>query len=337
MCRILAFTSAITPSGKTAIAINTAMALAQNGRTVTLLEVDRAAAGILGLQDYCTLKDYLLGCCSEEELVIPYMSNLNIVLTGEPIIPVEDRMTRLSGLSEMIEARDYLIIDAPKGSSDKLETIAEAAWDVFVVVTPEQVANTDAIAYVQEFNRRAPEKQPYLILNRAPFPEMAEIICNRIEHDFTQILGFPVVCIAFVPQEASAPEAQGADSRRECGFRELACSSEIARLASTIDEAHRERREDNAIHVESLLRKLMSVLPGGRRTLLLEPDDECGQGYPDAPRDEVELFREIILDALDSSDPASLDFNNLYIMVRQIIETSRAHEHETAYFPAPRF
>lgn len=336
MCHIIAFTGAKGPSGKTSVAINTAMALARKGRTVTLLEADRSAAGSLGLPNCCTLRDHLLGCCSEEELVIPYADNLCVVLTGEPVIPAEDRMIRLSGLSEMLDAQDYLIIDAPKGLSDKLEAIAEAALDVFVVVTPEQIANTDAIAYVQDFNRRVPEKQPYLILNRAPFAEMAEIICNRMEHDFTKILGIPVICIAFLSQEMQSTEAQGAYSQRRCASREWTCSSEVYRLASTIDEAHREPIGNRQPDVESLLRRLMSILPGGRHMLLLDAEAECSHGYSESSPDDVELFREIILEALESNDPDSLDFDNLYAMVRQIVEASRTDRNDTPYFPAPR-
>jgi flagellar biosynthesis protein FlhG len=334
MCEILAFTSGKGSVGKTTVAINTAVALAQTERTVTLLEVDRSGAAIHGMREFFTVKDLLLGCCSEDELPVAYSSNLNVIVTGEPVIPAEDRMIGLRGLSEALESRDYLIVDAPKGASDKLEIIGQAASRVFAVVTPEQIANTDAMSFVQDLSRYVAGKQIYLILNKAPFDEMAEIICNRIEHDFTQILGIPVISIGFVPEDQSIVKAAEMCFAFGAFPPESESASGILRLASMIDDAHKEPLGE--MGVENLLRKLMSHVPGGRRTLLMELADECGHGYSAASQDEVELFRDIILEAWDCNDRDSLDFKNLYEIVRQIMEIDRADKDHAVYFPTTR-
>jgi MinD-like ATPase involved in chromosome partitioning or flagellar assembly len=334
MCEILAFTSGKGSTGKTSVATNTAAALAKKGRTVTLLEVKRSGSSIRGMRDFCTLNDFLLGCCSEDDLVFAYATNFNVIVTGAPVVSTDDRMIRLGGLSQELESLDYLIIDAPKGVSDQLEPIVRAASDVFTVVTPEQIASTDAMSFVQDLSRYTDGKQIFLVLNKAPFDEMAEIICNRIEHDFTQILGIPVISIGFVSEDQ--PGANDRDARLPLGVLapESESASGILRLASVIDDSHMQQLGDKG--VESLLRKLMSVMPGGRRTLLADLTDECGHDYPSGSQDEVELFRDIIMEAWDCNDRDSLDFRNLYEIVRQVMEISRTHKDSTVYFPAPR-
>jgi flagellar biosynthesis protein FlhG len=334
MCEILAFTSCKGSTGKTAVATNTAVALAQAGRTVTLLEVNNSGSAFHGLRDFCTMKDFLLGCCSENELAVSYSANLNVIVTGEPVVPAEDRMIRLGGLSEALESQDYLIIDSPKGSTDKLEPISQAASRVFTVVTPEQIANTEAMSFVQDLSRYADGKQIYLILNKAPFDEMAEIICNRIEHDFTKILDIPVISIGFVSADQLDTKAHDACLPLNAFPSESPSASGILRLASIIDDAHREPMGE--MGVESLLRRLMSNVPGGRRTLIMDLEDECDHGYPSSSQDEVELFRDIILEAWDSNDRDSLDFRNLYEIVRQVMELNRTDKDNPIYFPAPR-
>jgi MinD-like ATPase involved in chromosome partitioning or flagellar assembly len=334
MCEILAFTSGKGSTGKTSVATNTAAALAEMGRTVTLLEVNRSGAGIRGMRDFCTLNDFLLGCCSEDELAFAYATNFKVIVTGAPVVSTENRMIGLGSLSRGLESQDYLIIDAPKGVSDQLEPIVQAASDVFTVVTPEQIANTEAMSFVQDLSRHSEGKQIYLILNKAPFDEMAEIICNRIEHDFTQILGVPVISIGFVSEDQ--PAANDRDARLPLGVlaRQSESASGILRLASVIDDAHRKQLGGTA--VESLLRNLMSIVPGGRRTLLADLTEECGHDYQSVSQDEVELFRDIILEAWDCNDRDSLDFRNLYEIVRQMMEISRNDKNSQVYFPAPR-
>ncbi|HMK34465.1 MAG TPA: hypothetical protein VK463_05315 [Desulfomonilaceae bacterium] len=333
MCELLAFTSVKGSSGKTAVAANTAMALAHLGHTVTLLEVHRSASRVLGAGRCCTLRDFVSGYCSEGELAIPVAENVTVVTTGEPPVSAETGAIRVQGIAKALESRDYVIIDAPEGVADSLEPVMQCASDVFAVVTPEQIANTEAISFVQDLNRISHGKQINLILNNAPFAEMAEIICNRIEHDFTQILGIPVICIAFIGEKSALGEDPTANTSIMFPPASEAWSG-IRQLASTIQDAH--RQPCGAVDIVGLLTKLMSAVPREKKMLLTGPEDVCPQMYAEASQDEVDLFREIILEAFESYHRDSLDFRNLYEMVRQLVEFSRSEKDCATYFPVSR-
>jgi flagellar biosynthesis protein FlhG len=334
MCEILAFTGSKGSTGKTVVATDIAAALAQTGRTVTLLGVNRSGPAVHGTRGFFDLRDFLPGGFSEEELELACSANHDVIVTGEPFVPAAGCTTGVETLSEVIESRDYLIIDVPQAAGNKLESIARAASRVFTVVTPQQIAGTEAMSFVQAVSRHLDGKPIYLILNEAPFDEVAEIICNRIEHDFTQILQVPVIVIGFVSEALS--ETKGHDECFPlCAFpSDPDGKSGILRLACVIDDAHVEPPARG--NVESLLRELLSKASEGRRWPSTGPTNQCSQGYLPASQDEVESFRDIILQAWDRNDKDSLDFKHLYETVRQVMDVNRTDKDQAVYFPEPR-
>ena len=129
--------------GKSTVAVNLAVGLAQAGKKVGLLDVDLhgpSVPRILGLKDRFPAEG--------NPRPIPYSDNLSVV-SIEPLLPNEDRSVIWRGPVKINVIRqfigdlewddlDYLIIDSPPGTGDEPLTVAQTIPGALalVVTTP---------------------------------------------------------------------------------------------------------------------------------------------------------------------------------------------------------
>lgn len=116
--RTLAITSSVADEGKTTVAANLAVALAQGGRKVILVSADLRRAGIEELFDLPAspgLSDLLLGHRTFDE-VEHRVGDLTIITRGSPVENATDLLGSESStraLLELAQGFDLVIIDTP--------------------------------------------------------------------------------------------------------------------------------------------------------------------------------------------------------------------------------
>ncbi|HXH58071.1 polysaccharide biosynthesis tyrosine autokinase [Iamia sp.] len=116
--RTLAITSSVADEGKTTVAANLAVALAQGGRKVILVSADLRRAGIEELFDLPAspgLSDLLLGHRTIDE-VEHRVGDLTIITRGSPVENATDLLGSESStraLLELAQGFDLVIIDTP--------------------------------------------------------------------------------------------------------------------------------------------------------------------------------------------------------------------------------
>ncbi|MGO9569980.1 MAG: MinD/ParA family protein [Desulfomonilaceae bacterium] len=338
MCEIVAFTGGKGSPGKTCLALNTAVTLGGIGATVLLLDMNDSAANIgtaLGLRPLYNLNDLVWGYCSAEEVIVPWGENVGLVSLGEPIgWNGEDKMSRFLSLAPLLNRRNFVLIDTPAEDGESLGPLIEGAEHVLAVVTPEQVANAEALAFIMNLHRIAGGKHIYVILNRAPSSEISDLICNRLEHDIGKILGIPMTCLGYVPEEPLMASAAEALWPFVVVAPESETSSCLAHVAGAISEICGTQRQDEGS--ERFLRDLFGSLQNDKPlSLAIEGQRGVRDGISEASQEEVELFRRIILEALDPNKADSLDFVTMYQHVREVVETSKSTKPVVAGFPSP--
>jgi capsular exopolysaccharide synthesis family protein len=117
--RTLLFTSAVQGEGKTTVALNTALALAQAGRTVLVIDADLRQARcrhVLGLESQPGLVEYLGGPKSASPPIQEWKESLSFLAAGGlPSDPSEllgsERMATL--LESLTEQYAFVLIDSP--------------------------------------------------------------------------------------------------------------------------------------------------------------------------------------------------------------------------------
>lgn len=158
---VIAVTGGKGGVGKTCASINLAVALADEGQRVLLLDADLGLANVdvmLGLHPRYNLSHVLNSECSLEDIVIDGPGGIRIV----PAASGRRSMTDLCGaeLAGLITAFgalaldfDTLIVDTAAGIANSVVSFAQASQNVVVVVCDEPASITDSYALIKVLSR----------------------------------------------------------------------------------------------------------------------------------------------------------------------------------------
>ena len=171
--RTIAVTGGKGGVGKTSVAVNLALALADLGQKTLLLDTDLGLANVdvlLGLSPRFTLADVVAGRCSIEETVLTGPKGLMVV----PAASGKRHMTDLSpaehvglirAFSELGRPLDSMVIDTAAGLGDSVLTFSQAAHDVVIVVCNEPASITDAYALIKVLSRERGVNRMHVLAN----------------------------------------------------------------------------------------------------------------------------------------------------------------------------
>lgn len=159
----IAVTSGKGGVGKTQISANLAIALAQRGRKLLLLDADLGLAGldlVLGVTPTHNLNDVLEGKLKAEEALCEGPCGIRLL----PACPGRYEMANLSprdrdrlsnAIDECAAAYDVLLTDTGAGINSNSVSFAASADEVLLVATPDPQSMRDAYAMVKVLTKRA--------------------------------------------------------------------------------------------------------------------------------------------------------------------------------------
>ena len=148
--------------GKSNVSVNAAMALAELGRKVVLLDADLGLANVdvlLGLKPRYTLEDVLAGRASIDDVLVDGPGGIKVV----PSSSGTQRMTKLpsrehggliQAFSTLQQKLDVLIIDTAAGIGEGVVNFLAACQRVLVVVCDEPTSITDAYALIKVLHQQ---------------------------------------------------------------------------------------------------------------------------------------------------------------------------------------
>lgn len=152
--------------GKSTVAANLAIALAQEGARVGLLDADIYGPSVpimFGLRDKGQPPVYQTE--AGEPMIIPFEQHgIKLISVGflvdesQPVIwrgPMVSQMLRQFIRNVAWEPLDYLVVDMPPGTGDVALTLAQSLplAGALIVTTPQTVATADVVKAIQMFNR----------------------------------------------------------------------------------------------------------------------------------------------------------------------------------------
>lgn len=158
---VIAVTSGKGGVGKTNVAVNLAVALAEARRAVLLFDADLGLANVdvtLGLKPRRDISDVLAGDCELAEILMAGPGGIRIVPAASGV----SRMARLgareqSGLvqafNDLPGTLDTLLVDTGAGIDPAVLTFASACPEVIVVICDEPTSLTDAYALIKVLAR----------------------------------------------------------------------------------------------------------------------------------------------------------------------------------------
>lgn len=155
--RVLAVASGKGGVGKTNITVNLAVAMAQQGKRVMVMDADLGLANIdilLGLHPKYNLSHVFNGERTLEEVIVDGPCGIKIIPASSGI----QNMAELSpaqhaglirSFSELSFDLDVLLVDTAAGISDGVVSFSMAAQEVLIVVCDEPTSLTDAYALIK--------------------------------------------------------------------------------------------------------------------------------------------------------------------------------------------
>lgn len=186
--RTLAVTSGKGGVGKSNVALNLAIALAQSGASVCLFDANLGLGNIdllCGLNGYWNLSHVITGARLLREVTLDGPAGVTIVpgasgLTDVADCPAPAQDDVLAQLQQLEQTHDYILFDTGSGIHRAVRQFAAAADHVLIVTTPEPTAITDAYATAKALAASAVPRMDVL-LNQAGAPREADAILDRLQ------------------------------------------------------------------------------------------------------------------------------------------------------------
>jgi len=212
--RTIVITSGKGGVGKTSLSVSLAIAIAQDGKSVTLLDADLGLANInviLGIIPKYNLYHVIKGKKKLKDIIIEVPEGIKIIAGASGFqqlanLDVKQRDEFINSISELAND-DFLIVDTGAGISQNVLSFVMAADEVIVVTTPEPTAITDAYGIIKAIASQSNEKHIKLIVNRAQSVAEGKRVAQRVINIAGQFLNIKVEELGFVYEDLYVPKS----------------------------------------------------------------------------------------------------------------------------------
>lgn len=254
--RIVAVTSGKGGVGKSNVAVNLAIRLAEMGRRVVLFDADLGTANadvLCNITPSATLAHVVAGRYALEDAMIDAPGGFRLVPGASGLAQMaalsEFERTRLVDQLHRIEAdADVIIIDTGAGVGPNVLSFALAADQLLVVTTPEPTAVTDAYAVIKTITRQRDEMDIRLLVNMARDAEEGRQVYDRINGVCKKFLNLSPRFAGHVVSDPKVPLA--VRRRRPFVLDSPGCEASmcIGQLAHRMDRHVSEPRGGGLLH-----------------------------------------------------------------------------------------
>lgn len=323
MCRILAFAGGESSPGRTTIATGAAVVLGKLGLNTVIVDMNGYESGIahrLGLNRNPDYTDCFSARGPIDEPALPVTRYVDLLHVPRfDTTATDGAFSDASELEEALSERDFVIVDAPPGTRGDHVGVFRAASEVVLVVLPHEMANVDALVMADDLYRKHGIRRISVLINKVEVPELAEMMCARVEHDLVEVLGIPVAGVGYIPKDNRLTEyveqglplhAFSDDSLIAEAFRYMAERS----ILPTVPEA----RGRNLVTEFAAALSVYATGFGLGRVHAQDLFATAENGS--APKEEqIRLFRDIVVEAMQVGDPDAVDFEELFQSVAEIV------------------
>jgi flagellar biosynthesis protein FlhG len=243
----LAVTSGKGGVGKSCIALNLGIALAQAGRSVCLLDGNLGLGNIdllCGLNGYWNLSHVVSGARTLAEISLEGPHGLRVIPGASGLIDVADCSPQaqreiLQQLEELEQEHEFLLIDTGTGIHRTVRQFVAAADLGLVVTTPEPTAIADAYATIKALSAHTEFMALEVVVNCADSIEQARDIVDRLQRTTRMFLRSEVGAAGSIPHDTQMIQAV----RRQTPCLTLSPRSPASRALEKLA-----RRVDNVLH-----------------------------------------------------------------------------------------
>lgn len=248
--RVLSFTSGKGGVGKTHSVTNVAVALANQGLSVLVLDADMGLANVdvlLGLQAKGTLHDVLKGTLSLDDILLKGPGGITIIPAASGVeeiqaLRAEEKMFLLEEIERVAHTFDYLLIDTPAGIGSDVMYFNSAAAEVVCIITGEPTSLTDTYALIKVLSSAYGEKKFSVVVNNVASEKEATAAFTKLSRAVERFLQVDVRSLGWVPSDATVRDCVMQQRPIAAEFPSSPAALALAAVARRIDDEAPQRR-----------------------------------------------------------------------------------------------
>lgn len=237
--RVIAVTGGKGGIGKTSISINLAVALAESGNSVLLMDADLGLANVdimLNLKPNKDLHGVINGDYPLQDVLMKGPKGIDIIPASSGIgrmanLSIAEQAELIHAFSDLETDIDTLVVDTAAGISDTVLSFTKASSEIIVVICDEPASIADAYALMKVLSQEHDVKSFKVIANRVKDALTAQKIYSRLANVADLYLQISLGYLGHIPEDESLMKAvrrQGAvmelhpESSSSAAFRKLA-------------------------------------------------------------------------------------------------------------------
>jgi len=213
--KVIAISSGKGGVGKSNIAANLSISIAQAGHNVCLFDADINLANInilLGLSPLYTLQHLFTGNKKISDIVINGPAGIDIIAGASGIaefthLDNEQQQCLLNGLKQLEKNYDYLIIDTAAGVDDTVLSFLHAVPYLILTITREPTSLTDAFSLLKVLKKQGYKRTILVVVNMVNGRKMAKQIFTRFSEAVSKYLHLNVRLAGFVVMDGAVSQA----------------------------------------------------------------------------------------------------------------------------------
>jgi flagellar biosynthesis protein FlhG len=268
--RVITVTSGKGGVGKTNITVNLAIALAELGIRVTIIDADFGLANIdvlLGIVPKYTLVDLIYNKKNILEVLTDGPSNIKFLSGGsgvEDLIKLDRHQLEkfIGNISLLDKLTDVILIDTGAGLSDSVMSFVMAADEILLVTTPEPTSITDAYALIKMVSNRDKTKKIKVLVNKAETQTEAKDILNKLTVVTEKFLNYGLLSLGYVLQDDSVTKAVKMQQPFSLSFPKCIATKDIKEVSKAVLNIQTTPKEQEHYGIRSFVKRLVSQMSG---------------------------------------------------------------------------
>ncbi len=251
-CRTLAVCSGKGGVGKSVLSLNLALALAQSGASVCLIDVNLALGNIdllCRLNGYWNLSHVVSGARSLKEIQLEGPLGISVVTGASGLTDLADcseavRKDVLGQMQELEANHDYLILDNGTGIHRSIRQFVTSADNVLVMTTPEPTAIADAYATIKSLSN-IPSLEIQALVNQYTSDDQAEKVFQQLKKTTELFLHTGLTQAGQIPHDMHVVQSVYDRKPFVLSHPDCPAAESIFRLANTLQARHQATEPQN--------------------------------------------------------------------------------------------
>jgi flagellar biosynthesis protein FlhG len=240
--KIICVTSGKGGVGKSNFTTNVAVNLSKMDKKVVLLDADFGLANIdvlFGISSKYNLTHVINGAKTIEEILTTGPNNIKFISGGSgmrELIYLDKEMLDnfITGMKQLDEIADIIIVDTGAGISDNVVSFILAADEIILVTTPEPTAITDAYALIKTIVNLENDKSINLVVNRSENKNEAEEVYSKINGVCERFLNFKLNKLGYIANDSHVSKAVKAQKPFSMLYPDCAASRTVLEVTRNL-------------------------------------------------------------------------------------------------------